>query len=122
MNATLSPHKAGKELLPQTNKHPECKSPSGLCFVGGDGRASEQPALTVIHTLYLREHNRIADGLRELNPHWDSDKVFQHARRIVVAGLQHVTYNEFLPRILGWAAVSLYELKLRPQGYYKGYF
>lgn len=87
----------------------------------GDGRASEQPALTVIHTLFLREHNRIVEGLRGVNPHWDAEKLFEHARRIVIAINQQVTYNEFLPRLLSWNAVNLYGLKLLTQGYYKEY-
>ncbi|KAF5284358.1 hypothetical protein FQR65_LT13575 [Abscondita terminalis] len=120
MNSTIHPIK-GKELLPQSDHHPECKAPSGYCFIAGDGRASEQPALTVIHTIFLREHNRIVEGLRALNPHWDSEKLFEHARRIVVAENQHITYNEFLPRILSWNAVNLYGLRLLPQGYYKEY-
>ncbi|KAB0798263.1 hypothetical protein PPYR_09256 [Photinus pyralis] len=120
MNSTIHPFK-GKELLPQSDRHPECKAASGYCFVAGDGRASEQPALTVIHTIFLREHNRIVEGLRSINPHWDAEKLFEHARRIVIAENQHVTYNEFLPRILSWNAVNLYGLKLLPQGYYKEY-
>lgn len=87
----------------------------------GDGRASEQPGLLMIHTMYMREHNRVMEGLQVVNPHWDHDKIFEQARKIVVAGLQHVTYNEFLPRLLGWNAVNLYGLKLLSQGYYKDY-
>ncbi|XP_072395913.1 uncharacterized protein [Diabrotica undecimpunctata] len=120
MNATTHPVR-GKELLPQSDKHPECKSPSGQCFIAGDGRASEQPALTAIHTVFMREHNRLSDLLRQINPHWDEDKVFEHARRIVIAENQQVAYNEFLPRILGWNAINLYGLKLLPHGYYKEY-
>lgn len=120
MNSTIHPIK-GKELLPQSPSHPECKSPSGQCFIAGDGRASEQPALTVIHTIFLREHNRIVEGLRGVNPHWSGELLFNHARRIVSAQTQHITYNEFLPRILSWNAVNLYGLKLLPQGYYKDY-
>lgn len=120
MNSTIHPVK-GKELLPQSPSHPECKAPSGYCFIAGDGRASEQPALTVIHTIFLREHNRIVEGLRGVNPHWSGDQLFNHARRIVSAQNQHITYNEFLPRILSWNAVNLYGLKLLPQGYYKDY-
>ncbi|GLG94269.1 Chorion peroxidase [Gryllus bimaculatus] len=120
MNVTRHPVK-GKDLLPQSTEHPECKSPSGFCFIAGDGRASEQPALTAIHTLFMREHNRVVDGLHSINPHWDDEKLYQNARRIVTAAAQHISYNEFLPRILGWNAINLYELKLRPQGYYKGY-
>ncbi|XP_067203363.1 uncharacterized protein [Linepithema humile] len=120
MNITSSPSR-GRDLLPQSPTHPECKSRSGYCFIGGDGRASEQPALTVMHTMWIREHNRVMEGLRQVNSHWDGEKLFQETRRIISSMLQHITYNEFLPRILGWNAVSLYGLKLLPQGYYKEY-
>lgn len=120
MNITSHPMR-GKDLLPQSRTHPECKSRSGYCFIGGDGRASEQPALAVMHTMWVREHNRVMEGLRQVNLHWDGEKLFQQTRRIISGMLQHITYNEFLPRILGWNAVSLYGLKLLPQGYYKEY-
>lgn len=34
MNSTIHPRK-GKELLPQSPSHPECKAPSGYCFIAG---------------------------------------------------------------------------------------
>ncbi|XP_065073904.1 uncharacterized protein LOC135697958 isoform X1 [Ochlerotatus camptorhynchus] len=120
LNSTIHPIR-GKELLPQTPIHPECKSASGYCFAAGDARASEQPGLTTIHTVFMREHNRIVEGLRGVNPHWNGDQLYEHARRIIIAQNQHITYNEFLPRILSWNAVNLYGLKLLPQGYYKDY-
>lgn len=67
----------------------------------GDSRVTEQPQLTVMHTLWAREHNRVANVLVGLNPTWSNESVFQEARRIVVAELQHITYNEFLPNLLG---------------------
>lgn len=120
MNSTIHPTK-GKELLPLSPSHPECKAASGYCFIAGDGRASEQPALTAIHTSFMREHNRLVEGLRGVNPHWNSEQLFHQARKIVSAQNQHIVYNEFLPRILSWNAVNLYGLKLLPQGYYKDY-
>ncbi|XP_029172750.1 uncharacterized protein LOC114941788 [Nylanderia fulva] len=120
MNITVNTRR-GRDLLPQSMTHPECKARSGFCFIGGDGRASEQPALAVMHTMWVREHNRVMEGLRQTNLHWDGEKLFQETRRILSGMLQHITYNEFLPRILGWNAVSLYGLKLLPQGYYKEY-
>ncbi|KAK9508766.1 hypothetical protein O3M35_006245 [Rhynocoris fuscipes] len=119
MNMTVT--RVGKDLLPVSPVHPECKAPSGYCFIAGDGRASEQPGLTAMHTVYAREHNRLADGLKLVNPHWDDERIYQEARKIAVASYQHVMYNEFLPRILGWNAVNLYGLKLHSHGYYKGY-
>ncbi|XP_022188065.2 peroxidase-like protein isoform X2 [Nilaparvata lugens] len=111
----------GKDLLPQSPSHPECRAPSGYCFIAGDGRASEQPALTAIHTIFMREHNRLVDGLRAVNVHWGDERLYQTARKINIATYQHILYNEFLPRLLGWNAVNLYGLKLNNQGYYQGY-
>lgn len=103
-----------------SGQSPQFQVTYSSAYVTGDGRASEQPALTAIHTLFMREHNRLVDGLHVVNPHWDDELLYQHGRRILTAVSQHITYNEFLPRILGWNAINLYELKLRPQGYYKG--
>ncbi|CAH0563572.1 unnamed protein product [Brassicogethes aeneus] len=120
MNYTKHPIR-GKHLLPRTDTHPECKSESGYCFIAGDGRASEQPGLTAIHTIFMREHNRISNVLKQINPHWNEEKIFEQSRRIVVAEFQHISYNEFLPRLLSWNAMNLYGLKLLPQGYYREY-
>lgn len=54
-----------------------------------------------MHLLLARQHNRVAAMLQSLNPHWNDERVFQESRRIVAAQMQHVTYNEFLPVVLG---------------------
>lgn len=90
-------------------------------FISGDLRCNEQPQLTVTHTLWLREHNRIASQLLLLNSHWDDERVYQEARRIVVAEMQHISYNEWLPIILGMKYVDDFDLKPRDSGFSRQY-
>jgi peroxidase len=68
----------------------------GRAVVAGDVRANENIALTAVHTLFAREHNRIVSLLPDTLS--EEDK-FQIARRVVGAEQQYVTYNEFLPAL-----------------------
>ena len=65
-----------------------------------------------MHTLMAREHNRVAKGLAQVNPHWDDEILFQESRRIVIAEIQHITYNEFLPILLGKNVMEKFGLML----------
>lgn len=83
-------------------------------LLAGDSRVNEQPGLTAIHTLWMREHNRVARELQNLNPRWSNDEVFEEARRIVVGEMQHITYNEWLPIIVGrWLVFLLIGFLIR---------
>ena len=105
-----------KDLLPLTRDNPECGAADRKCFMAGDERVNEHPGLSMIHTMVAREHNRIAQQLRTINTHWDQEKVFQETRRIVVAVIQHITYSEFLPRVLGLDLMAKYSLSLLETG------
>ena len=84
------------------------------CFTAGEVRVNEQLGLLSMHIVWFREHNRIAEKLGELNPHWKADKVFQETRKIVAAQIQHITYDHWLPKILGPNGMQLL-------GNYQGY-
>ena len=71
------------------------------CFFAGDFRVNEQLNLIVLHTLFMREHNRVATRLASLNPRWSDDTVYQEARKITVAEYQHIVIKEWLPIIIG---------------------
>ncbi|XP_061590239.1 eosinophil peroxidase [Cololabis saira] len=85
------------------------------CFIAGDTRVDENMALTSIHTLFMREHNRLARRLKRLNPHWDSETLYQEARKILGAYTQVFVFRDYLPHIVGNAAMR------RQLGRYPGY-
>lgn len=77
-------------------------------FVGGDVRANEQIGLTVMHTLFVREHNRMAETINTNNPALTDEEVFEVARRLLIGKIQYITYNEWLPALIGNNAIPAY--------------
>ena len=94
-------------------------------FVAGDLRANEQIGLTSAHTLFVREHNRLATDLAARLDANDAslvakrdaainaggngvdneaDFLYESARKVVGAQIQKITYEEFLPILLGASA------------------
>ncbi|KAJ3133198.1 hypothetical protein HDU90_006353 [Geranomyces variabilis] len=68
------------------------------------------PHLTVPYLLLFREHNRRARLITVAHPDWDDEQIYQKARRMVIATIQHITLNFYYPMRLGTAATA-----------YKGY-
>ncbi|XP_031713358.1 eosinophil peroxidase [Anarrhichthys ocellatus] len=85
------------------------------CFQAGDSRANEHLGMIALHTLFLREHNRLVKELHLLNPRWSPDTLYQEARKIMGAVHQILTWEHYVPRVLGESAMS----RLMPP--YKGY-
>ncbi len=77
-------------------------------FLGGDVRANENVELISLQTLFVREHNRQASAIAANNPSLSDEQIYQQARRIVIGELQAITYNEFLPALLGQNAMPGY--------------
>ena len=94
--------------------------------IGGDIRASEMAGLATMHTLFLREHNRVCELLWDLPVKWfelgekgcvrdECDElIYQNARRIVNAEWQNIIHSEFLPIVLGHSTMNKYSLYLHP--------
>ncbi|CAK1544080.1 unnamed protein product [Leptosia nina] len=96
----------GREWPPQdpnvTLTCESAQSPNEPCYLAGDVRVNQNPQLTLLQVILLREHNRIADVLASMNPWWSDETIFQEARRIHIAEMQHINYYEYLPIFLGY--------------------
>lgn len=104
------------QMLPLVNGSQACQS-GKTCFRSGDWRVNTQPHLTAMYTLWAREHNRIAIQLSLINLHWDDERTFQETRKIIIAFIQHITYSEWLPALLGKGHADTRELELLQEGY-----
>lgn len=81
---------------------PEMENNSGMVqkyFVAGDIRANENPLLIAMHTLFVREHNRQCDIEKQIHPGWNDERLYQAARKTVIAELQNIVYYEWMPAI-----------------------
>lgn len=98
----------GGDLLPMNTDGAVDMDPGPLLpltdvFAAGDVRANENVALTAMHTLWVREHNRLCDAVVRRHPDWagEDETIFQHARRLVRSYQQSITLYEWLPKIIG---------------------
>ncbi|KAF5720968.1 hypothetical protein FMUND_3871 [Fusarium mundagurra] len=66
-----------------TNTRPGVKHED--LFAGGDPRTNEDWLLLGIHTLLLREHNRLCDILKKQKPTWDDEQLYQTVRLVMSA-------------------------------------
>lgn len=92
-------------LLPQNTLGLEMENhsplPATMMFAAGDIRANENPLLTSLQTVFMREHNRLVDIIATQQPDSTDEERYQLARKLVGAEMQIVTYREFLPALLG---------------------
>ncbi|MGB3534951.1 MAG: peroxidase family protein [Microcoleaceae cyanobacterium] len=116
----------GEILLPFNTEGLENDDPFGRpasqLFLAGDIRANEQTGLTAAHTLFVRQHNRLAEDIDQRLDNGEAalvdlflesglsegDFIYEAARRVVGAEIQAITYNEFVPTLLGNNALPGY--------------
>jgi peroxidase len=87
---------------------PIVETDQGAAFAAGDVRAQENPDLTALQVLFVREHNYQVDQLHEEHPNWSGDRLYETAKAITTAEMVNITYSEFLPHLLGKDAIEPY--------------
>lgn len=78
-------------------------------YFSGDDRVNQTPFLAIFNSIFVRNHNHIADRLAVINAHWNEEKLFQEARKINTAVYQNVIYEEWLAIFLGINSTKRFE-------------
>ncbi len=134
--AFLRENAGGRLLMPggllqfNTAGLPNAGGTGSDLYISGDPRANEQIGLLATHTLFSREHNRLAASVEQRLQANDAalvakrdaaisepgngvdtedDFIYESVRKVVGAQMQKITYNEFLPVLLGPSAIGAYQ-------------
>jgi peroxidase len=70
-------------------------------FVTGDPRVMENPELTAVTILFMREHNFWVGALKAQHPDWTGDQLYNMAKAVTTAEYQNIIYKEYLPLFIG---------------------
>lgn len=100
----LRSHQDGKMLIGEDGFLP-LDPISGIDQVGFTG--TWWVGLSMMHTLFVKEHNAICDQLKKLYPDWDDNKLFDHARLINAALMAKIHTVEWTPAILPHPATQI---------------
>lgn len=92
----------------------------GQLDIVGCIRCKEYPH-GILYSVFYREHNRLAKELSLLKPNWNDETLFYETRKLVIAEIQHITFNEFVPALLGKQFAEKDSLKLVREKFYSHY-
>lgn len=102
------PRRSGA-FLPDGKLHLE----NGLLPVDSRGREVSgftrnwNVGLSVLHTLFAREHNGICDMLRQAHPDWSTDQIFHTARLVNAASMAKIHTIEWTPAVLPTKVIAI---------------
>lgn len=85
-------------ILDQQNLSPERRA---RIYATGLERGNSSVGYVTISTLFLREHNRLCDGLAARQPAWDDERLFQTARMINTVMLLRIVVEDYINHIAG---------------------
>ena len=97
-------HREGKVKIHHdrlTTVQDHCLTQNSSCHRSVDVRVNYSPYMILQYSIFQKSHNKIAEQLKELNPQWTDDELFNAAKRINQAIFQKITYEEWLPMVVG---------------------
>lgn len=65
-------------------------TPEHLRFAVGHEVFGLVPGLMMYATIWLREHNRVCDVLKQEHPEWDDERLFQTSRLILIGAQEQL--------------------------------
>lgn len=71
------------------------------CFMAGDSRVNSDPLNIAMYTVFLRNHNRIADELKQQQLKLSDEQLFNTAKSINIKIYREIIFNELLPTVIG---------------------
>ncbi|XP_077572967.1 prostaglandin G/H synthase 2 [Stigmatopora nigra] len=69
------------------------------------------PGLMMYATIWLREHNRVCDVLKEIHPYWDDERLFQTSRLILIGETIKIVIEDYVQHLSGYN----FKLKFDPE-------
>ncbi|XP_075944423.1 prostaglandin G/H synthase 2 isoform X2 [Anarhichas minor] len=69
------------------------------------------PGLMMYATIWLREHNRVCDVLKEVHPDWDDERLFQTTRLILIGETIKIVIEDYVQHLSGYN----FKLKFDPE-------
>ncbi|XP_033760007.1 myeloperoxidase-like [Pecten maximus] len=100
----------GDNFMPANGDHACVRDePNAYCFLAGDIRVNENPLLSTIHTAFVRFHNILAE---RFHGSLGDEEIYQKTRQIIGAIIQRITYDSWLPSVLGPTIMTQYGLNL----------
>uniref|UniRef100_A0A3B3TA69 Prostaglandin G/H synthase 2 n=2 Tax=Paramormyrops kingsleyae TaxID=1676925 RepID=A0A3B3TA69_9TELE len=76
------------------------------------------PGLMMYATLWLREHNRVCDIMRQEHPEWDDERIFQTTRLILIGETIKIVIEDYVQHLSGYH----FKLKFDPELLFKERF
>ncbi|KPP63665.1 prostaglandin G/H synthase 2-like [Scleropages formosus] len=69
------------------------------------------PGLMMYATIWLREHNRVCDVLKQEHPGWDDERIFQTTRLILIGETIKIVIEDYVQHLSGYH----FKLKFDPE-------